>query len=139
MSISKLVKSQYKELEKKVHGKLFRVKIRYDDQGGNGHNTFAITGSYDSACGCIHELIAEHFPPLKKYIKWHLCSRTGPLHYIENTLYLATNTNLKNARSTAIWPKATLRQLRDKSALKARLPKLIERFKKDMESLGFTF
>jgi hypothetical protein len=39
--------------------------------------------------GCIHEEIEKHFPYLKKYIKWHLCSTKEPIYYLENTLYLA--------------------------------------------------
>lgn len=74
------------------------VVIRYDDQCGNGHNTFSITGTVDyfqngrrheSMGGCIHEEIVKRFPELEKYIKWHGCSSDGPMHYIANTLFLA--------------------------------------------------
>lgn len=66
--------------------------VRYDDQCGNGHNTFSITGDIKygkggSSGGCIHEEIAKHFPMLAPYIKWHLTSSDGPMHYIANTLY----------------------------------------------------
>ena len=83
---------------------------RYDDQCGNGHNTFAITGTLYGAdripgesttknakgktlwcyCGgCVHDEIAKHIPELAPYIKWHLVSSDEPMHYVENTLYLA--------------------------------------------------
>src|SRR4051812_48004081 len=50
-----------------------KVEVRFDDECGNGHNTFAITGSMKSAkygsfdspgsmCGRIHEKIQMHFP-----------------------------------------------------------------------------
>ncbi len=39
------------------------------------------------AGGCIHENIAEHFPELAPYIKWHLFDWNGPMHYIANTMY----------------------------------------------------
>jgi hypothetical protein len=80
--------------------------VRYDDQCHNGHNSFSITGSQwrtvsryynyryraqwiEDTCGCIHELIAEHFPELEPFLKWHGMTEKGPVHYIANTLYLA--------------------------------------------------
>jgi hypothetical protein len=62
-----------------------KVVIRYDDECGNGHNTFSIT----SQDGCTHDLIASLCPDLAHLIKWHLCSSDGPMHYIANTLYHA--------------------------------------------------
>lgn len=47
--------------------------------------------------------------------------------------------NLKNARSSAVWPDATLDQLRDEKALRERLPALMVEFKAAVESLGMTF
>lgn len=68
--------------------------VRHDDECGNGHNTFSITGTihWGGRCiagGCIHEDIAKHFPELAPLIKWHLCSTDGPLHYLANAIYLA--------------------------------------------------
>lgn len=78
-----------------------RAEIRFDDECGNGHNTFAITADvYDPtvpgrdktvACGCMHDDIAKVFPELAPLIKWHLTSSDGPMHYIANTLYHAGN------------------------------------------------
>ncbi len=72
------------------------VKLRYDDECGNGHNTFAITGEVREvgkrrleSCGCIHDTIKKVFPEFEHLIKWHLCSSDGPMYYIENTLYHA--------------------------------------------------
>ena len=77
------------------------AKVRYDDECGNGHNTFAITGEIWRAnngqpigrdcesCGCIREDIAKHLPQLAPHIKWHLVSSDGPMHYIANTVYHA--------------------------------------------------
>jgi len=76
------------------------VEIRYDDRCGNGHNSFAITGEVRRlrnmtdaiiSCGCIHEDIKKHFPELTKYIKWHHMSSDGPMHYVANTVYHASN------------------------------------------------
>ena len=73
--------------------------VRYDDRCGNGHNTFSITADIykagrrsDSAWmagGCCHDDIAKHFPKLAPFIKWHLTSANGPLHYVANTVYHA--------------------------------------------------
>lgn len=89
------------------------AKVRHDDSCGNGHNTFAITGEvyrrdvhrgeptvthegtgrklWLSFCGCVHDEIREHFPELAPLLKWHLCSTDGPLHYIENTIWHASD------------------------------------------------
>lgn len=98
---SKLVKSQTK---KKIYhnkdGSLLRVNLRYDDQCGNKHNTFAITGDWIESgknlrepdmCGCIHEEIEKYAPDLAKYIKWHLCTADGPDGYNGNATYFAGN------------------------------------------------
>lgn len=77
-----------------------RAFIRYDDDCGNGHHSFAITGEtrefydgrwVDGSAGCIHETVAEFFPELAPFIKWHLTSSDGPMHYISNTKYHASN------------------------------------------------
>lgn len=47
--------------------------------------------------------------------------------------------DLDAARSCAVWPDATLEQLQDKDALEARLPALMEEFKRDVENLGFVY
>jgi hypothetical protein len=105
------------------------------------------------AGGCLRDEIAQHIPELAKYIKWHLCSSDGPLHYIGNTAYWAGQRgfttgnpggppNLTHARSTAIWPDATDEELLApglEDRLKARLPALLEDFQLAMESLGFTY
>lgn len=106
---SKLVKNQKQSYTKsaiRINGELMdvTVNIRYDDQCGNGHNSFSITGEayqhnkpktdrYMIACGCIHEYIEIAFPELKPFIKWHLMSSDAPMHYIANTIYHASNTD----------------------------------------------
>lgn len=92
--------------------------VRHDDECGNGHNTFSITGEiYEtggsardgflthkcgrhlpmSSCGCVHDDIAKHIPELAPFIKWHLTSTDGPMHYIANTVYHATQHGPKSA------------------------------------------
>jgi len=77
------------------------AEVRYDDECGNGHNTFSITADITSARsrrqrdieagGCLHEEIAKHFPELAPFIKWHLCSSDGPMHYVANASYHASD------------------------------------------------
>lgn len=97
---SKLVKHQVKTIHKQINYDGTRcdlvISIRYDDECGNNHNTFAITGDIYKrgqrsdraylAGGCVHAEIAKH-ATLAPLIKWHLCSSNGPLHYVANTLY----------------------------------------------------
>lgn len=73
-----------------------QVKMRFDDECRNGHNTFSMTadvripGRRDiEAGGCLHDEIAAVFPVLSPLIKWHLVSSDGPMHYISNTVYHA--------------------------------------------------
>lgn len=223
LPVSILTKHQVKAYGPKIYtegGGTYKLTatVRYDDQCGNGHNSFGITGAQyrkrrngtweEDSFGCMHETIVKHFPELAPYIKWHLCSSDGPMHYIANTLYQASDTdcwglrkgesrqikngrtgfgvwqavtydktgksyvvkgipwidaaecpkhdgnihyqpvlrygegkepNLEHARSSAIWPEATLEQLQDERALKDRLPQLLAEFKEAVESLGFTF
>lgn len=82
------------------------AKIRFDDECGNGHNSFAITADVrgapikgrkyygpgrEIAGGCLHDEIATAFPELAPLIQWHLCATDGPMHYAANTIYLAGN------------------------------------------------
>jgi hypothetical protein len=87
------------------HGQQFRitVMVRHDDRCGNGHNTFSITCDIDrkgrgpsgawleSSGGCCHDEVAKHFPELAPLIKWHGTSTDGPLHYVANTVHLASD------------------------------------------------
>lgn len=84
------------------------AKVRWDDQCGNGHNSFSVTGSiygpdriegettirhesgrtlWNFAGGCCHEEIAKRIPELAPFIKWHLFDPCGPMHYVANTVY----------------------------------------------------
>ena len=73
------------------------AEVRFDDNCGNGHNSFAITADIREATGvrrwiaggCCHDEIAQVFPELAPLIKWHLCSSDGPMHYLQNTIFLA--------------------------------------------------
>lgn len=77
------------------------VEIRFDDNCKNGHNDFAITAEVVTdesrrrrdiqACGSLHDEIREVFPELAHLIKWHLCGTDGPMHYVANTVYHASD------------------------------------------------
>lgn len=103
---SKLTKSQKETASRKYIGEdgknyQLKIEIRYDDECGNGHNSFAITAEnylcdvkgnpvrWDSG-GCLHEDIVKVFPDYAHLIKWHLCSSDGPMHYIANTVHFAS-------------------------------------------------
>ena len=99
-----LTKNQVQKYSKNIiiEGKesVINIEIRYDDQCGNNHNSFHITGAtytsrtsqddkYCYSMGCIHEEISEYFPEYKHLIKWHGMNSEGPSYYIPNTLFHA--------------------------------------------------
>jgi hypothetical protein len=98
---STLTKRQYKNYGPRPiagygDGAAIWAHVRFDDECGNGHNTFAITGTIRvprqrdaESCGCLHDEIAQAFPKLAPLIKWHLCSTDGPMGYIANACYFA--------------------------------------------------
>lgn len=146
---------------------MIKAEVRYDDECGNGHNSFSITGEIYvpgkndcEMCGMLHDEIAKSFPELTPYLKWHLVSANEPMHYVANTLYwLGYDTkwcdgkhnappNLEYARNTAVWPempedmletsgKYTRAQITE--ILNNRLDTLLNDFKQAVESLGFVF
>lgn len=81
-------------------GEMF-VNIRFDDQCANGHQSFAITADVYTvasrrqediaAGGCLHDEIEKVFPELAPLIKWHLMNTDGPMHYVANTMYHASD------------------------------------------------
>ena len=76
------------------------AELRFDDNCGNGHESFSITGTIcetngkswrETTGGCIHDEIMKHFPRLAHLIPWHLTSTDGPMHYVANTVFHAGN------------------------------------------------
>jgi len=72
------------------------VELRFDDEHGNGHNTFAIMGEVRrprrrdaESIGTMPEEIRSVFPELAHLLRWHMTASDGPVHYVANTLYLA--------------------------------------------------
>lgn len=39
------------------------------------------------SCGQMHDAIRANFPELAPLIRWHLCSASGPMHYVANALF----------------------------------------------------
>ena len=86
---------------------------------------FSITGEIenaktgdDEAGGCLHDQIENHFPELAHLIKWHLCSDEGPMHYIANTLFNASDRDCwgtrkgehrKNPKGLPMWSRKSQR------------------------------
>lgn len=101
MTDSILTKQQYKSfgpraIDGYAKGAALWAHVRFDDECGNGHNTFSITASVRepgnrdiAAGGCLHDDIAKVYPELAPLIKWHLWSTDGGLHYVANTVYHA--------------------------------------------------
>ena len=143
--LSKSNVKEYGPVELEEDGKriTIRAHVQYDDRCNNGHNTFSITGEYrdkynNVTGGCIHNEISFSFPELSRFIKWHLTSSDGPMHYVANSIYWAKEGNLVYARNAAVWSDAELSDFTEEKLL-ARLPDLLNDFKKDIESLGFIF
>jgi hypothetical protein len=80
----------------------YRITAKYGidyDFAKRNHQApyFSITGSIDrkaqngrwldDAGGTLHDEIAHHFPELEPYLKWHLVSDEGPMHYLANAKY----------------------------------------------------
>ena len=98
--VNQIVKTQPREFTRAGHKYRITAELRFDDSCRNGHESFLITvttahfnrGSWrDHASGCIHDEILIHFPELSALIKWHLTSTDGPMHYLANTAYLASD------------------------------------------------
>lgn len=84
------------------YGLRHRIKAEYGidyrfAREANQHPYFSVTGEIwaqarnnrwmDSAGGMLHDQIAKHFPQLRPYLKWHLVSTDGPMHYFANAKY----------------------------------------------------
>jgi hypothetical protein len=104
------------------------VCIRFDDQCGNGHNSFSITGDiciwergrwHEYAGGCVHDEIAQVFPELAPLIKWHLGNTTGPMHYPANVAYLAGDRDCWGTRAGEVRRYATRIRFKDNPILHA--------------------
>jgi hypothetical protein len=66
--------------------------VKYEQYRGNKEPHFSITCDYKEngrleSCGCQHDLVKKKFPELAPYLIWHLASPSGPMYYIENSLY----------------------------------------------------
>lgn len=80
-------------------GGTITASVRFDDQCGNGHNTFSVTADIHTtasrqrndieAGGCLHDEIAKSFPDLARFIKWHLVRTDAPMGYSGNATYHA--------------------------------------------------
>lgn len=75
------------------------INIRLDDECENGHEDFAITGTfwtpgkpridrYHEMGGCCHDEIIKIRPDLAQFVALHLCDANGaPMYAVENGLY----------------------------------------------------
>jgi hypothetical protein len=77
------------------------VKLSFQDNPRNGHNTFHAIAEVKTtesrrrndiaAGGMMHDKIRAIFPKLSHLLKWHSVSTDGPCHYLANAIYLAGN------------------------------------------------
>ena len=108
---SKLIKNQKitrtRTCTRTIGNERLTVTIRHDDECGNGHNSFSICGDlYENPLGehiqkpqgwhwvsggQITKDIIRFFPDLAPLLKWHLCSTDGPMHYVANSIYHASD------------------------------------------------
>lgn len=123
---------------------------------GNQAPYFSITADLlehgrEVAGDCMHDEVAEHFPQFAPYIRWHLTSIDGPMHYLANAIYHAgfylgmeSNRNLDHLKSTIVYgavesdASVDLEKL-DASSLQSflvnRFPALMRQFQADMNTL----
>lgn len=85
-----------------IGGEDITVTIRLNDDCGNGHQDFSITGDIYKANarksdknhlmgGCIHEEILKVFPEFQIFVNLHLCDFNGvPTYAVENGFYHLT-------------------------------------------------
>lgn len=101
--LNQCIKTFDRPIEGYGTGATLTVELRFDDNGGNCHEGFFITGEVRSpvrleACGCLHEDIAKVFPELAPLIKWHHTSTDGPMGYVANTCYNAGDRDCNGLR-----------------------------------------
>jgi len=86
-----------------------RITATAEFSAENGGHVFSLTGEIvdrygrEIAGGCVHDEIARVFPELAPYIKWHLCTTSGPMHYIANTVYHAGGRDHNGRRAGEPW------------------------------------
>lgn len=110
MKRNSLYVAMSKEIEYDGRDCRMSVTVKLADECHNKHCDFSITAdvyliSYDDnegpfVCGgCCHDLIARHFPELKKFIPLHLCGHEGtPLYAVENGIYHIVHSTPKVAK-----------------------------------------
>ena len=105
-----LFKNQVKTYRYTSNKEILVINVRFDDECGNGHNSLGVTGTlYDTTvkgwgknndrsvitCGCIHETIQDpRFNVAQEVldaIPCHLASTDGPMHYVANVMYHASD------------------------------------------------
>ena len=99
------------------------VKLSFQDNPRNGHNTFRATGTVVTAesrrrkdiaaGGMLHEEIAAVFPEIAHLLKWHGVSTDGPCHYIANAIFLAGDKDCHGLRVGEPWAFADCVQFGD--------------------------
>jgi hypothetical protein len=123
----------------------------------NQHPYFSITGELRvkgriEVCGMMHDEIAKYVPEFAPYLKWHLTSTDGPMHYLANAHHHAgfsenmeDSRNMDHLRSTIVFgacpiddANVKLEELNETELdqfLVSRYPVLMRQFKEDINTL----
>ena len=113
------------------------ISVQREDKRGDGYK-FSPQFTFGGYNAEWHECPFETEVQALKFL--HALNHCKP-RFIETVSSVGDGKEpeLEAARHIAIWPDATLTQLQDRSALEARLPALLDRFKAIVESFEFTY
>lgn len=101
--VDKVYAKKVETRERVIDGRKVKVtaKAEFYSLGGTQQPYFSVTvenaweilprgGRRNLGCGCMHDLIEKVFPEWKHMLKWHLVSADKPMHYVENSMYHAS-------------------------------------------------
>jgi len=98
---------KFREYRTSENGEQYKIEIRLNDECGNGHQDFTITGmiwekgmplkdQFMCGGGAIGEEIAKNFPEYTIFYKLHLSDYKGiPMYAVENGYYHLKNSPMQ--------------------------------------------
>lgn len=101
--MNKILASRKRTTTGLYNGEIYEATIEavYSQYEGNSQPQFSITvenawiqrQGYKQhyGCGCMHELVKALLPEWGELVKWHLVGPKGPMHYISNALWHASD------------------------------------------------
>jgi len=82
---------QEKQIKATYKGEDYCLTISWSYHSANKNRHFSMTYNSRNSSGYSAETISTVFPEYAKYLKWHLVSSDGPMHYMGNSMYFAGN------------------------------------------------